>query len=475
MRNFIVLVRVVSSPEIRHLFLGMLSLLRVSTPVPLKLSPSSHQLTPYSPFGKRATCVVLADASNSPAGRATPSDHPPPLTTCHPKEVELPTVDTQRFPFSSRQLPVCDIGCDTGNNNATNPDTSPNSNTSHSSFPVLGPFDLLHCLQTGGFGDAWAAKDRGTGRVLCLKAFRSLQEPGVTRSVQTELRIFRRMVKSKRGKRGKLFVIELNRSIQHDTAVFFAMLQELMTTDLGMYMSTEPERCKLHARRWMAQIALGIESLHEMGILHRDIKSENILIDSRENAKIIDFGLAYLGPTGQPLRQGAEYAIEFLGTVPYLAPEILRNKGMPTHQRTRYGTAVDWWALGCVLFELESQDHQLLFETEEDVHAYVDWTQRPCQLEQVYSMFDGLDPVVVNLMEGLLQIQPSIRYSLNDLERHDYFLHPDGRSEFDNAAARALERPVRPELVPQFTGDDGPSEVIEAAKLSSIYDWTNLK
>ncbi|KAF8558604.1 kinase-like protein [Imleria badia] len=218
--------------------------------------------------------------------------------------------------------------------------------------------------------------------------------------------------------------MELNRSFQHGTDVFFAM--ELMTTDLGSYFSIEPERCKLHARRWMAQIALGIESLHEMGIIHRDIKTENILIDSRENIRIIDFGLTFLGPPGVPFRQWKKQPTEFLGTPPYMAPEVLCNKGLSTDLRWPYGEGVDWWALGCILFELESRDHQLLFNSEEDVRAYVAWTQRPCQLEQMYPRFEGVDPLVVDLLEGLLQIEPSTRYSLNNLERHVYFLHRDG-------------------------------------------------
>lgn len=158
-----------------------------------------------------------------------------------------------------------------------------------------------------------------------------------------------------------------------------------------------------------------------MGIIHRDIKSENILIDSRENIRIVDFGLSYLDPTGKPLRQEEMYAVEFQGTPPYMAPEVLRNKEVPPHRRKRYGMAVDWWALGCVLFELESQNHQVkcfwvwnaflfhdtrctwqvLFDTEQDVHTYVAWAQRPCQVEQTYAMFKGLDPTVVNLLEGV--------------------------------------------------------------------------
>jgi len=199
----------------------MLSVLRIATaPIPLKLSPSSHQLHPYPPLGKRATFnVVFADASNSPTG-----DHSPPVAICHLKEVGPLSTGTQRLPFLAQPNFACDIGGDTRSNSIANPDTSPNSTPSHSSFPVHGPFDLLYCLQNGAFGAAWAAKDRSTGRVLCLKVFQSLQDPDVTRSVQTELRMFRRMVKSKGGERGKQFIIELNRSIQHNTDVFFAMV-----------------------------------------------------------------------------------------------------------------------------------------------------------------------------------------------------------------------------------------------------------
>ena len=275
-QSFIALVRgVPSSLDTRHLVLRMLSLLRIATaPVTLKLSPPSHQLSPYSPLGKRtAFTAALSDVSNSPAG-----DHTPPVAIYHLKGLNPLTTDTQRLPFLTRPLPVSDIGSDAGKNSIAI-DTTSNCSTSHSSFapttspsssfPVHGPFDLLYCVQSGGFGAAWAAKDRSTGRVLCLKVFQSLQDPDVTRSVQSELRMFRRMVKSKGGERGKQFIIELNRSIQHDTDVFFAMvshrclppvhpaqrqLQELMTTDLGSYLSIEPERCKWHARQWMAQI-----------------------------------------------------------------------------------------------------------------------------------------------------------------------------------------------------------------------------
>ncbi|KAG6380331.1 kinase-like domain-containing protein [Boletus reticuloceps] len=384
---------------------------------------------------KRTICAAVLAGASDPAA----DERPPLVAICHLKEVNSLATDIKRLSFSTRSIPVRDIESDTGRNLIAHPDTSSGSSTTHfnftpttyscSSFPVYGPFDLLYCIQNGGFASAWAARDQTTGRLLCLKKFQSLQDPNVSRSAKEELRIFRYMVKSKRGEKGRQFIIELNKSFLHGTDVFFAM--ELMTTDLGTYFEMEPERCRLHARQWMAQIALGIQSLHEMGIIHRDMKSENILIDSRENIRIIDFGLAYIVPKRREGRR-SEGPIHFLGTPPYMAPEVLQIKGLPTDLRKPYGTAVDWWALGCILFELESQNHELL------------------------------------------DVQASTRYSLTDMEKHDYFLCRDGTSEFDNAAARAVQRSIRPQLVPQFVGDDRPIEVIQAKDVTA-YDWTNLK
>jgi serine/threonine protein kinase len=69
--------------------------------------------------------------------------------------------------------------------------------------------------------------------------------------------------------------------------------------------------------------ALGINALHELGIIHRDIKPENILIDVRENVRIANFGLSYLAADARPLdRQGA-YSTNVAGTPYCMAPEIL--------------------------------------------------------------------------------------------------------------------------------------------------------
>lgn len=100
--------------------------------------------------------------------------------------------------------------------------------------------------------------------------------------------------------------------------------------------------------------AAGLSAIHKAGIIHRDIKPENILIDYRDNICITDFGSAYVN--GSPIQAWGDYTDDVVGTWPYLAPEVLDLKiNFNTNKpRKRYGVAVDWWALGCIAFELES-------------------------------------------------------------------------------------------------------------------------
>ncbi|HEY4347095.1 MAG TPA: serine/threonine-protein kinase, partial [Gaiellaceae bacterium] len=87
-----------------------------------------------------------------------------------------------------------------------------------------------------------------------------------------------------------------------------------------------------------AQLAKGLDLLHEHQILHRDVKPSNVLLDDEGTAALTDFGLARSVDSTRLTREG-----QLLGTVHYLAPELIEG-----HEATR---ASDIYALGCVLFE----------------------------------------------------------------------------------------------------------------------------
>ncbi|XP_045691682.1 ribosomal protein S6 kinase-related protein isoform X3 [Phyllostomus hastatus] len=88
---------------------------------------------------------------------------------------------------------------------------------------------------------------------------------------------------------------------------------------------------------WQGKRHLFISYLHDLGIIHRDVKMENILLDKRGHLKLTDFGLS------RHLPQGAR-AYTVCGTLQYMAPEVL--SGGP------YNHAADWWSLGVLLFSL---------------------------------------------------------------------------------------------------------------------------
>ena len=88
---------------------------------------------------------------------------------------------------------------------------------------------------------------------------------------------------------------------------------------------------------YAAQIIIAIGKLHEKGIMHRDLKLENIMVDQTGYIKIIDYGLA-------KMLSNNELATSYCGTPEYLAPEMVTHAG---HDKT-----VDWWAVGILIYEM---------------------------------------------------------------------------------------------------------------------------
>lgn len=189
--------------------------------------------------------------------------------------------------------------------------------------------------------------------------------------------------------------------------------------------------------------------------MHRDIKPENILIDFRRNVRIADFGCAFVNPDNKALHRYGEYCVEVCGTWPYQAPELLANERRALVDRRKYGIAVDYWALGCIIFELELEDTRTLFDTKADLKAYQNYRSAFHHGKSYLDEF-ALSENAEDLIIGLLRVSPGLRFG-EEISRHSYFKTPDGVSEFETL--EVMSDPNVADEVPRVEADDGEDEI----------------
>jgi serine/threonine protein kinase/Tfp pilus assembly protein PilF len=147
------------------------------------------------------------------------------------------------------------------------------------------------------------------------------------------------------------------------------------------------------ALRITKQLAKGLQEAHEQGVIHRDIKSANIMIDEKGRVKIMDFGLARLKGRSDLTKAGST-----LGTANYMSPE--QTQGADVDHRT------DIWSLGVVLYEIVTGQTPFKGEYEQAV-IYSILNEEP---EPLSSLRAGIPPELERIINKMLAKSPAERY-----------------------------------------------------------------
>lgn len=190
----------------------------------------------------------------------------------------------------------------------------------------IDSFEYLAKLGAGAFGTVWKVRHKGTGETFAMKTLlRSmLESEGMMSYARTE----RHVMSSVRHP----FIVSLFYAFQTDKQLVLVM-RYCSGGSLQRLIRREGRLAEPVARHYTAEVLLALKHLHELGILYRDLKPENVVLEAR-HALLTDFGLAKRQHSGR----------SFLGSADYVAPEVLLRQA---HDHT-----VDIYGLGVLLFTL---------------------------------------------------------------------------------------------------------------------------
>ncbi|KAK2438009.1 cyclin-dependent kinase [Trifolium repens] len=208
-------------------------------------------------------------------------------------------------------------------------------------------FERLNKIDEGTYGVVYRAKDKKTGEIVALKKVKMEKEKeGFPLTSLREINILLSFHHP--------YIVDVKEVVVGSSLDSIFMVMEYMEHDLkGLMESMKQPFSQSEVKCLMIQLLEGVKYLHDNWVLHRDLKTSNLLLNNRGELKICDFGLAR--QYGSPLKPYTHLVV----TLWYRAPELLLGA-------KQYSTAIDMWSLGCIMAELLSKEPLFNGKTEFD-------------------------------------------------------------------------------------------------------------
>ncbi|MGH0128874.1 UNVERIFIED_CONTAM: hypothetical protein FKN15_036311 [Acipenser sinensis] len=178
----------------------------------------------------------------------------------------------------------------------------------------LANFDLIRVIGRGSYAKVLLVRLKKTERIYAMKVVKKelVNDDEDIDWVQTEKHVFEQASNHP-------FLVGLHSCFQTESRLFF-VIEYVNGGDLMFHMQRQRKLPEEHARFYSAEISLALNYLHEHGIIYRDLKLDNVLLESEGHIKLTDYGMCKEG-----LRPG-DTTSTFCGTPNYIAPEILRGE-----------------------------------------------------------------------------------------------------------------------------------------------------
>lgn len=291
----------------------------------------------------------------------------------------------------------------------------------------LKDFELVRTLGAGSYGRVILGRDNYEGQYYAIKV---LEKAKIVKKNQVE---HTRNELSLLSSLSFDFIVNMRSYFKDNSNIFF-VLDFAIGGEMWSHMRKRPGMKEHDALFYASQMFLALEYLQDRDIAHRDLKTENILIDSMGYLKLADFGFA----KRVPVRTWT-----VCGTSEYMAPEIImegrrHRAGMGLGEG--YSKQVDWWAYGILIFEMAN--HRPPFRHKEKLELY----ELIVQCNVAYPA--AFSSVFVDLLRHLLVPDPTQRYTTKEIKDHPWFSLP-----WESLHARAVQPPYVPAVA--HSGDAG--------------------
>jgi len=328
--------------------------------------------------------------------------------------------------------------------------------------PSAKGLSLLKQLGSGGYGRVSLVRDTKTRRVFALKRVckaHLLAHNGMMRCewLLREKRVLEELEHP--------FIVGIHATYSDDKNLFL-LLGVALGGDLYRLIEKLGQVPEKIARFYAASLVLALSHIHGLEIIYRDLKPENVLLDSQGYVKLCDFGFA---------KKVTDRTYTRCGTPDYTAPEMLLNQGV--------NQACDWWALGILIFEMLSGVPPFTDPGGDDMKTYQNITHG--ELSRCYPDSSAATDEARALIQGLCTVKVAYRLGYlkggaDDVMAHAWFVAFD----WDGLVNMTIEPPWRPSLsssddttcFDEAEGDDsldGPANKVPQEELEA--KWKSLQ
>ncbi|GMI13149.1 hypothetical protein TrVE_jg115 [Triparma verrucosa] len=215
----------------------------------------------------------------------------------------------------------------------------------------LDDFELLAVLGRGGFGKVMQVRHKQNGNVYAMKV---LKKAELVRRRQVERTKTERHILEKAT--GHPFMVSLAYAFQ-TSAKLYMVMDFVQGGDFFTFLRKVGRMKESWVQLYICEIALALQALHDIDVVYRDLKPENVLLERDGHVKLTDFGLSRSFEIRDALpddREKGRGAMgfttrSFCGTEQYMAPEMLLQRG--------HTKGVDWWCLGLLMHEMMTGRH----------------------------------------------------------------------------------------------------------------------